>query len=146
MNTKIGQAGFSLLELLVVMVIISLLAGLVGPRLFGQADKAKQQAASTQIKMIKGALETMYLDIGRFPKNDEGLELLANNSNSNNVNLWNGPYLDEEVPLDPWGNPYQYQFTESGGNNRPFYLYSFGSDGQQGGDGMAEDIGYVENK
>ena len=66
-KNPLRQTGFSLLELLVVLVIIALLAGLVGPRLFGQADKAKQQTASTQVKMLKGALETLYLDLGRFP-------------------------------------------------------------------------------
>ena len=136
------QQGFTLLEMLVVLVIIGLLAGLVGPRLFGKVDSSKVSTAETQIKMIKGALETMRLDINRFPTVDEGLKILYDQPSQEQVkNLWQGPYLDEPVPLDPWEKPYQYSIP--GKNNQPFALYSFGADGQPGGEGTAADIGYL---
>lgn len=136
------QQGFTLLEMLVVLVIIGLLAGLVGPRLFGKVDSSKVSTAETQIKMIKGALETMRLDINRFPTVDEGLKILYDQPGQEQVkNLWQGPYLDEPVPLDPWEKPYQYSIP--GKNNQPFALYSFGADGQSGGEGTAADIGYL---
>ena len=134
--------GFTLLEMIVVLVIIGLIMGLIGPRLFGQADKAKVQAAETQVRMLKGALETMRLDIGRFPSDREGLQLLvARPGDSNLATRWSGPYLDGEVPLDPWGQPYQYAPEPSA--NQPLTLYSFGADGARGGTGFDADIGYI---
>jgi len=132
--------GFTLLEMIVVLVIIGLIMGLVGPRLFGQADKAKVQAASTQIKMLGGALQTLRLDVGRFPTEAEGLALLVHApADASSVRGWAGPYLDEEVPLDPWHNPYQYSPSPSG--QRPYTLYSFGADSRPGGEGIDADIG-----
>jgi len=139
---SLKQQGFTLLEMLVVLVIIGLLAGLVGPRLFGKVDSSKISTAETQIKMIKGALETMRLDINRFPTTDEGLKILYDQPSQEQIkNLWQGPYLDEPVPLDPWEKPYQYSIP--GKNGQPFALYSFGADGQAGGEGTAADIGYL---
>lgn len=137
-----SQKGFTLLEMLVVMVIIGLLAGLIGPRMFKRVDESKIKTAEIQIKMIKGALETMRLDTGRFPSEKNGLELLSQPPSDERLkNLWKGPYLDEEVPLDPWGGKYQYSVP--GLNGRPFALYSFGADGKSGGDGNDADIGYL---
>ncbi len=134
--------GFTLLEMLVVLVIIGLLAGLVGPRLFTQVDHSKVQTAKTQIKMLKGSLEAMRLNIGRFPSADEGLNLLRNPPADEKIKtLWKGPYLDEAVPLDPWNKPYQYSVP--GGDGQPFALYSFGGDGQLGGESTNADIGYL---
>ena len=136
------QAGFTLLEMIVVLVIIGLIMGLVGPRLFGQADKAKVQTAETQVKMLRGALQTMRLDISRWPTEQEGLALLTTKpANAEAAQGWAGPYLDEEVPQDPWGHPYQYAPQASG--NNPFTLYSYGADGKPGGEGQDADIGYV---
>ena len=136
------QAGFTLLEMIVVLVIIGLIMGLVGPRLFGQADKAKVQTAETQVKMLRGALQTMRLDISRWPTEQEGLALLTTKpANAEAAQGWAGPYLDEEVPQDPWGHPYQYAPQASG--NNPFTLYSYGADGKPGGKGQDADIGYV---
>jgi general secretion pathway protein G len=136
------QSGFTLLEMLVVLVIIGLLAGLVGQRMFSNVDKAKVQTAKTQIKMLKGALETVRLDIGRFPTAEEGLSVLRNPPKDENLKaFWKGPYLDEETPLDPWNRPYQYAVPGSDG--QPFALYSFGADGQAGGTEYNEDIGYL---
>jgi general secretion pathway protein G len=134
--------GFSLLELLVVLLIIGLLASLVGPRLFTKVDSSRVQTAAVQIKNFKGTLETMRLDIGRFPTQEEGLQLLTKAPLDDRTKVrWRGPYLDEEVPLDPWGNPYQYSLPGSGG--QPFALYSFGADGKRGGEGYDADIGYL---
>lgn len=134
------QRGFTLLEMIVVLVIIGLIMGLVGPRLFGQADKAKVQTAETQVKMLRGALQTMRLDIGRFPTQEEGLGLLTQAPSDPRIsNRWQGPYLDEAVPADPWGNPFQYSPTPS--DSQSFSLYSFGADGQLGGEGHDADIG-----
>ena len=102
-------AGFAVPVMNVVLVIIGLIMGLVGPRLFGQADKAKVQTAETQVKMLRGALQTMRLDISRWPTEQEGLALLTTRpASAEAVRGWAGPYLDEAVPLDPWGKPYQY--------------------------------------
>lgn len=136
-----AQSGFTLLEMIVVLVIIGLIMGLVGPRLFGQADKAKVQTANTQIKMIGGALQTMRLDISRWPTESEGLALLTTRPGGNAGNGWAGPYLDQPVPSDPWGNPYQYSPQASG--SQPYTLYSFGADGKPGGEGQDADIGHL---
>jgi len=134
--------GFTLLEMLVVLVIIGMLAGLVGPRMFGRVDDSKIKTAEIQIKMLKGCLETMRLDINRFPTESEGLALLVHAPSDNTLNaLWKGPYLDEEIPLDPWNNSYQY--SVSGRDSQPFALYSFGPDGKIGGIGNDADIGYL---
>ena len=135
------QSGFTLMEMLVVLVIIGLVVGLVGPRIFGQADKAKVQTAETQVKMLRGAVETMRLDISRLPTAEEGLDLLVRKpTDERAARGWSGPYLDDDtVPLDPWDNAYQYAPTPSG--SRPFSLYSLGADGKPGGEGLDADVG-----
>lgn len=134
--------GFTLIEMLVVLTIIGLLVGLVGPKIFGKADTAKVQTATTQVKMLKGSLETMHLDIGRYPKGDEGLSLLINPPTDDfTKNRWRGPYLDETVPVDPWGTPYQYSLP--GANGQPYALYSFGADGKRGGENFDADVGML---
>ena len=134
--------GFTLLEMIVVLVIIGLIMGLVGPRLFSQADKAKVQSADTQVRMLKGALETMRLDIGRFPSEQEGLQLLvARPGDARLATRWSGPYLDEGVPGDPWGNPYQYSPKAAG--DHPLTLYSTGADGKPGGTDYDADVGFT---
>ena len=134
--------GFTLLEMLVVLVIIGMLAGLVGPKLFTKVDSSKQQTAQTQVKMLKGSLETLRLDINRFPTADEGLAILNTPPTEEKAKArWRGPYLDDKLPLDPWGNPYQYSIP--GADGQPFALYSLGADGKRGGDGIDADIGYL---
>lgn len=134
--------GFTLIEMLVVLVIVGLLAGLVGPKLFSKVDSSKVQTAQTQVKMLKGTLETLRLDIGRFPTESEGLALLNTAPTDEKLRTrWRGPYLDESLPQDPWGNPYQYSLP--GTNNQPFALYSMGADGKRGGDEFDTDIGYL---
>ncbi|MBC7719754.1 MAG: type II secretion system major pseudopilin GspG [Chitinophagaceae bacterium] len=132
--------GFTLIEMLVVLVIIGMLAALVGPKLFGRVDSSKVKTAEVQMKMFKGSLETFRLDVGRFPTQAEGLLVLNQPPTDERVRArWRGPYLDQDVPLDPWGNPYLY--TLPGTNGQPFALYSLGGDGKRGGEGTDADIG-----
>ncbi len=139
-SRKAGEAGFTLLEMLVVLVIMGLLAGLVGPQLLSRVDTSKVSAASTQARMLKTSLETMRLDIGRFPTKEEGLELLNDPPKDERLaRRWHGPYLSEAVPLDPWGNPYVYA-PES---DSYLVLYSMGADGKAGGEGTDADVGFI---
>lgn len=139
-NTR--QRGFTLLELLVVLVILGLLAGLVGPRLFGKADTAKVQTAETQIQMLKSALLTYRLDMGHFPTEQRGLAALNNPpSDSDEASVWDGPYLGDELPNDPWRNAYQYKPSST--HPQGFVLYSYGADGKSGGEGVDADVGYL---
>lgn len=142
----LAQRGFTLIEMLVVLVIIGLLAGLVGPKLFGKVDTSKVQTAQAQVKMLKGALETMRLDTNRFPTTEEGLALLVTAPTDDKLKArWKGPYLDDvQVPADPWGNPYQYAVP--GANGQPFSLYSFGADGKAGGQDIDADVGILPAK
>jgi len=136
---KAGVAGFTLLEMLVVMVIIGLLAGLVGPRLFGKVDASKVQTAKTQMKMLKSAIGIMQLDVGNLPPADQGLKWLVEApANEPARAQWKGPYIDGRLPLDPWGNAYVFRIP--GANGQPFELMSMGSDGREGGEGLAADI------
>lgn len=134
--------GFTLIEMLVVLVIIGMLAGLVGPKLFGRVDSSKVKTAQIQVKMFKGALETFRLDVGRLPTQAEGLLVLNQAPTDEGARMrWHGPYLDQDVPLDPWGNPYVYSLP--GANGQPFALYSLGADGKRGGEGAEADVGLL---
>lgn len=136
------NAGFTLLEMLVVLVIIGLIASLVGPRLFSRVDTSKVQVAETQVRMLRGAIETYRLEVGKLPGVEEGLDVLYNPPADERLRTrWKGPYLDEPAPMDPWGNPYQYAIP--GANGMPFALYSFGADGVRGGEGNDADVGYL---
>jgi general secretion pathway protein G len=130
------ERGFTLVELLVVMVILGLLAALVVPSYLGRERKARAQAAKTQIELLGTALDTFRLDCGRYPTGQEGLAALR--ANPGGLPRWDGPYLKKEVPLDPWGRPY---FYESPGQHGDYDLYTYGADGAQGGDGDAKDVG-----
>jgi general secretion pathway protein G len=142
MRMQQSNRGFTLIEMLVVLVIIGMLAGLVGPKLFTKVDSSRVQTAQTQVKMFKGTLETLRLDTGRFPTEAEGLALLNTPPTDEKLkSRWRGPYLDEALPLDPWGNPYQYSLPGSGG--QPFALYSLGADGKRGGENFDADVGYL---
>lgn len=134
--------GFTLLEMLVVLVIIGLLAGLVGPQLMGRVDTSKVTAADTQVRMLKASLDTMRLDIGRYPTKEEGLAMLVTAPREERAALkWQGPYLAEGLPPDPWGNPYQYAPSATSGI--AVILFSYGADGQPGGEGINKDIGFL---
>jgi general secretion pathway protein G len=132
-----AQAGYSLMEVLIAVAIIATLAALVAPRLFGQLDSSRQAAALTQIRMVETALDTMRLDLGRYPSQDEGLGLLVAPSADAGAN-WNGPYMDGGLPQDPWGAPFQYEAGDD--LSRRGRVYSFGADGTLGGEGLNADI------
>ena len=129
------QQGFTLLELLVVMVIIGLLAGYVGPKYFAQIGKSEIKATRAQIDALEKALDQYRLDVGRYPSTEQGLNALMKQPAGET--RWQGPYLRKDVPLDPWGAAYQYRQP---GEHGEFDLFSFGKDGKSGGDGEAADI------
>ncbi|WP_132665601.1 type II secretion system major pseudopilin GspG [Rhizobium sp. PP-CC-3G-465] len=135
-NVTQDNAGFSLVELLVVLAIIALVTSLVGPRVLGYLGSARQDTARTQIKNVETALELYYLDIGQYPSQEDGLAALVVKPNDQNV--WNGPYLKGEGSLeDPWGRAYGYQAPTA---QASFRITSLGRDGAQGGDGEDRDI------
>jgi general secretion pathway protein G len=125
-----GQSGFSILELLLVLVILSILAGIVGVRFAGQSGKAKVRAAAVQLTNLETALKSYEIELGRFPTTQQGLEALY--EAPSNLDDWDGPYLDKRVEDDPWGNAWQYR--SPGTNNADFDLWSIGPDGREGGD------------
>lgn len=128
--------GFTLVELLVVLAILGLLIGLVGPRFLGQLGSAKTKTAAVQISDLIKGVELFKLDVGRFPTTEEGLDALM--KQPGNAPGWNGPYLKgSTVPLDPWGHPYQY--TAPSGGAEPD-IASLGADGAPGGEGENADI------
>lgn len=130
------QAGMTLVELLVVLVILGLIAGLVGPRVLDQLGGAKSKTAAVQINDLEQGMELYKLDVGRFPSEQEGLKALVEKPAS--APGWNGPYLKERsVPKDPWGNPYLYEYPDENGD---LQIYSLGADGAEGGEGENADI------
>ena len=130
-----GEDGFTLVEILVVIAIIGMLMGIVGPRVMNYLGESKVKAAKIQIESFGSALDLLYLDAGRYPTSAEGLAALVQRGAAQS---WNGPYLKGSlVPLDPWGKPYIYR---SPGQHGPYDLISLGSDGQEGGTGTAADV------
>ena len=127
--------GFTLLELLVVVVIIGLLAGIVAPRYFGQVGKSEVNVARAQLDALEKALDQYRLDVGRYPAGELGLKALV--ERPANEAKWNGPYLKKDVPLDPWGKPYVYKLP---GEKGEYDLLSYGKDGQPGGTGENADL------
>jgi general secretion pathway protein G len=131
------ERGFSLIELIVVLVILGLLAGVVGPKVYHKLATGKQQIARIQIKEFEGSLQLFSFDVGRLPTTSEGLDGLVRNPG--NLEAWRGPYLNKtEVPKDPWGKPYVYRCP---GQHGDYDLFSYGPDGVEGGDGENADIG-----
>ena len=132
------QRGFTLLELLVVVVIIGVLAAYVGPRYFTQIGKSEQGTARMQIDALAKALETYRIDTGRYPGTEQGLAVLM--TRPADESKWAGPYLVKAVPKDPWGRPYLYR--SPGADGTDFDLRSLGRDGQAGGEGDNADLSY----
>jgi general secretion pathway protein G len=137
---RAAEAGFTLVELLVVLTIISLILGLVGPRVLNYLGESRVKTAKLQIESLGSALDLFYLDAGRYPTTSEGLNALAQKPTT--IQAWNGPYLKGgKVPVDPWGNPYQYR---SPVERAPYEIVSFGADGREGGTGTAADVSNLE--
>ena len=135
-RVRAGEAGFTLVEILVVITIIGLIMALVGPRVLNYLAESKVKAARIQVESFASSLDLFYLDAGRYPSTSEGLAALA--ARPGGIDSWNGPYLRTgAVPNDPWGHPYIYK---SPGEHGPYDIVSYGSDGQQGGTGTAADI------
>jgi general secretion pathway protein G len=131
-----GEAGFTLVELLVVMVILVLLASLVAPRVIGYLGSSRTKTAKVQIESLSTSLELFKLDTGRYPDEREGLAALV--ARPTNADSWNGPYLKKDrVPPDPWGRPYHYRFP---GQRGAFDIYSLGADNREGGEGEDQDV------
>jgi general secretion pathway protein G len=135
-EVRTSERGFTLIELIVVLVILGLLAAVVVPNIYNKLSKSKEQIARLQIKELEGALQMFAFDLGRYPTNAEGLEALV--SNPGNLESWKGPYLNRAVPMDPWGKPYVYRYP--GTHNNEFDLYSYGPSGVEGGQGDNLDI------
>jgi general secretion pathway protein G len=131
-----NNEGFTLLEMLVVIVMIGLLTSLVAPKLFNKLEKSKIKTAQAQISLIETAADAFRLDIGRYPSEQEGLQVLWNNPG--NLKTWDGPYLPKALKPDPWGNAYVYR--SPGKDGRPYDILSLGGDGQEGGSGQNADI------
>ncbi len=131
---KKKEMGFSLIELLIVMVIMGLLAALVGPRMFGKVGKSKQNAARSQMALFETALDTYRLDVGKYPSTEQGLQALR--TKPSDGEKWDGPYLSKAVPKDPWGHPYKYRRMDNG----EVEMITLGANGTEGGEGEDKDI------
>lgn len=127
--------GFTLLELLVVLVVLGLLAGIVGPKYFSQLGKSEAKVARAQIEGLAKALDLYRLDVGRYPTSEQGLVALV--TRPSDEPKWDGPYLQKGVPLDPWSREYQYR---SPGEYGEYDLLSLGKDGQLGGEGENAEV------
>ena len=140
-RTQDKEAGYSLLEILVVLAIIGTLMGLVAPRLLGNVDKAQVTAAKAQAQTLRLALDSFKLDTGRYPTGEEGLSVLVSPP-ANDNGSWYGPYMEGEIPLDPWNNAYVYQppIAQENGRMSTPYVISYGADGTVGGSGNNADI------
>ena len=135
-NGRRGERGFTLVEILIVITIIGLIMGVVGPRVLDRLTESKVKAAKIQIESFASALDLYFLDTGRYPSSSEGLGALMQRPGG--AASWNGPYLRGTiVPTDPWGNAYVYR---SPGRHGPYDIISYGSDGQEGGTGTSGDI------
>ncbi len=130
-----GSKGFTLIELMVVVVILGLLAAFVAPKFFGKMSTAKLKAAKVQIEMFGTALDAFRLDVGRYPTTEEGLKALREKPSG--VDKWEGPYLPKEIPEDPWGNGYVYRSPSEHGD---FEIVSYGLDKAEGGEGENQDV------
>jgi general secretion pathway protein G len=137
---RTSRPGFTLIEILVVIAVISLLAALVAPNVFRHVGTAKDATAKSQIEMLGAALDSYRLDNGRYPSTEQGLAALWETPTTEpRPNNWRGPYLRKAVPNDPWGNPYVY--SSPGENSKQGYdLLSYGADGQPGGEDDDADV------
>ena len=137
-NVKNGQRGFTLIEIMVVVIIIGILAAIVAPNVIGRVDDARITAAKADISAIEGALRLYRLDNFSYPEMQYGLDALVTNPNDPSIKNWNPDGYLERLNKDPWGNPYQYR---NPGNHGAIDIYSFGADGKPDGEGDGADIG-----
>ncbi|KPL08776.1 hypothetical protein AMJ85_07895 [candidate division BRC1 bacterium SM23_51] len=134
-----GKRGFTLVEIMVVVIVLTILAAAIIPNLTGRTDDAKVARARSDVANLETALEQFKLDMGRYPTSEESLDVLRNPPQSEDMERWKGPYIRKPVPLDPWRNPYVY--VSPGMENPDSYdLESYGADGQDGGEAYARDI------
>ena len=131
------QAGFTLIEIMVVVVILGILAAIVAPNVISRIDDAAITRAKQDIRGIESALKLYYMDNSRYPSTDQGLDALTTRPNDPSVRNWRGPYLDK-LPKDPWNNTYRYLYP---GQNGEFDVFTYGADGQPGGEGINAEIG-----
>ncbi len=137
-KTRTAQRGFTLIEIMVVVVIIGILAALIAPNVISRVGDAQITKVKTDLRSIEAALKLYRLDNFRYPSTDQGLRALVEQPDDPNVRNWKaGGYLDR-IPMDPWENPYQYL---SPGNNGEIDIYTLGADGREGGQGVDADIG-----
>lgn len=141
MHYRFSNKGFTLTELLVVLVIIGLLAALVGPVLYQRINPAKQSVARAQIENFMSALDSYFMDTGKFPTSQQGLAALRVRQEGDSK--WNGPYLKKDIPTDPWNNQFVYRTP---GRNGGYEVISYGADGKEGGEGDNADINSWESK
>jgi len=135
--------GFTLIEIMIVMVIIAMLAALVGPRVMGALGSSKVKATKIQIETLSNAVDAFHLDTGRYPAQHEGLPALIENPTAAPIKNWRGPYLKKNrIPNDEWGNPFVYQIPST--HKMPFDIYSLGADGKPGGTEDNADLGSWE--
>lgn len=127
--------GFTLIEILIVVMIIAMIASLVAPKLFKKVEKSKREIAKTQIYLLENAIKMFKLDTGRYPTQQEGFKALF--KKPEDTPNWDGPYLEKEVPKDPWGRDYVYKYSEE---DNAFTIISYGADGKPGGEGENQDI------
>lgn len=139
--TRARRSGFTLLEVMVVILVLGLLAGLVGPQIFGRVSEARTTTAGTQLELLGVALDNYRLDNGFYPTTEQGLEALRERpARAPTPANWRGPYLRKAVPPDPWGRPYVYRSPPEGGG-AGFELKTLGADGVPGGGGEDADVG-----
>ncbi|MDI9348282.1 MAG: type II secretion system major pseudopilin GspG [Methylacidiphilales bacterium] len=138
-RSKLINKGFTILELLIVVVILSILAAYVGPKYFKGLEKSKVGTAKSQMQSIAKALDLYRLDVGQYPTTSQGLIGLVQNPQEEK---WKGPYLEKDLPMDPWGNQYRYAQPSLKNTSNEFDLYSYGGDGKEGGDKDNADIWY----
>jgi general secretion pathway protein G len=137
-----GMDGYTLIEMLVVLTIISLIVGLIGPRVLNYLGDSRVKTAKLQIENFNSSLDLFSMDTGRYPTDAEGLDVLV--QRPSDVEVWNGPYIKgSRVPVDPWGHPYQYHVAA--GHLPPYEITSLGPEGHKGGAGSAADISSVEH-
>lgn len=132
---KTQAKGFTLMEIIIVVIIMGLIAALVVPNLFKKTEKAKQQITKIQITMLEDAIKSFKLDTGRYPTSKEGLNALLEPPEG--ITNWDGPYLEKGLPKDPWGRHYLYVYP---GKNYIFEITSLGADGKEGGEGEDKDV------